>query len=125
MVDIITAESLASYLRDDTLVASPSLAQVVELTNALLTEEWATPVDPIPVKITLLALNVAARAWVYDPSTANLESLSRTSDDGSRTEKYRTAIENSSVYLTESEEALLNGRKARRSIRLTIYGTTP
>lgn len=123
MVDIITAAELASYLRDDSLAGNASLEQIVELTNDLLTEEWTTPVDPIPVKIKLLALNVAARAWVYDPSKSNLESFTRALDDASRTERYRASSTNGSIYLTEEEEAILNGRKRNRSVRLTIYGT--
>jgi hypothetical protein len=123
-MEFITAAELASWLRDPALAADESLQLVVSLTNDLLTEEWTTPVDPIPVKIKLLALNVAARGWTYDPAKANLESLSRTLDDASRTEKYRTSSDSGSVFLTESEEAILNGRQQRRSVRLTIYGTS-
>lgn len=122
MVAIITAAELASYLRDDTLVSNTSLVQIVTLTNGLVTEEWTTPVDPVPLKIKLLTLNVAARAWVNDPSKSHLESYSRSLDDASRTEKYRASSENGSVYLTETEEALLNGRSRNNSVRLTIYG---
>ena len=123
-MEIIAAAELASYLRDDDLATNTSLIQIVGLTNDLLTEEWTTPADPIPVKITLLALNVAARGWSYNPATANLESVSRSLDDASRTERYRTSSESGSIFLTEAEEALLNGRKQRRSVRLTIYGTS-
>lgn len=121
-MEIITAAELASYLRDDALAADTSLIQIVGLTNDLVTEEWTGATTPVPVKIKLLALNVAARGWTYNPATANLESLSRTLDDASRTERYRTSSENGSVFLTEAEEAILNGRKRHRSIRLTIYG---
>lgn len=121
-MEIITAAELASYLRDDALATDASLIQVVTLTNDLVTEEWASATTPVPVKIKLLALNVAARGWTYNPATANLESLSRTLDDASRTERYRTSGENGSVFLTEAEEAVLNGRARRRSVRLTIYG---
>lgn len=121
-MSVIDPFELASYLRDDTLSENESLIQIVDLTNALVSEEWTTPVDPIPVKVTLLTLNVAARAWVNDPSKSHIESYSRTLDDASKTEKYRTSAANGSVYLTESEEALLNGRRARNSMRLTIYG---
>lgn len=123
-MEIITAVELASYLRNDDLATDASLIQIVGLTNDLLTEEWTTPADPIPVKIKLLALNVAARGWTHNPATAHLESLSRTLDDAMRTERYRTSSESGSIFLTEAEEALLNGRKQRRSVRLTIYGTS-
>jgi hypothetical protein len=121
-MEIITAAELASYLRDDSLATDTSLVQIVGWTNDLVTEEWTAATTPVPVKIKLLALNVAARGWAYNPATANLESLSRTLDDASRTERYRTSSESGSIYLTEGEEATLNGRKRRRSIRLTIYG---
>lgn len=121
-MEIITAAELASYLRDDSLATDPALVQIVSWTNDLVTEEWTASASPVPVKIKLLTLNVAARGWTYNPATANLESLSRTLDDASRTERYRTSSESGSIYLTETEEATLNGRKRRRSIRLTIYG---
>lgn len=123
-MEFITATELASWLRDPSLATDASLALVVSLTNDLLTEEWTTPVNPIPVKIKLLAFNVAARGWTYDPAKGNLESLSRTIDDASRTEKYRTSSDNGSIFLTEAEEAILNGRKQNKSVRLTIYGTS-
>lgn len=121
-MDIIDVYDLASYLRDGSLASDDSLAQIVDLTNTLVSEEWATPVDPVPVKIKLLTLNVAARAWVNDPSKSHLESYSRTLDDASKTEKYRASSENGSVYLTDSEKALLDGRHRHHSVRLTIYG---
>ena len=122
MVEFITEVELASYLRDPSLATDASLVQLVEFANELLTEEWTTPVVPIPVKVKLLALNVAARAWVNNPSLSNIESYTRSLDDASRTERYRASSHDGSIFLTESEEALLNGRSRRRSIRLTIYG---
>ena len=121
-MNVITPADLTSYLRDDSLATNTSLEQIVDLTNDLIAEEWSTPVDPAPVKIRLLALNVAARAWANDPSRSNLDSITRSVDDATRTERYRTSNQNGSVYLTETEEALLNGRARRRSVRLTIYG---
>lgn len=124
-MDVISAADLASYLRDSSLASNASLQQIVTWTNALVTEEWATPVTPVPTKITLLALNVAARAWVNDPSRANVESVSRSLDDASRTERYRsTANQAGAVYLTEAEQAILAGRTYRRSVRLVTYGET-
>lgn len=117
---IILASDLASYLRDDSL--APQLEQIVALTNQLVEEEWSNPVDPVPARITLLTLSVAARAWVHDPSKAHLESLQRSIDDGSRTEKYRSAGNQGSVYLTPDEAALLHGSARVRSIRLIKPG---
>ena len=123
-MDVITAADLASYLRDDSLAANTSLQKIVTWTNALVTEEWATPVTPIPTKITLLALNVAARAWVNDPSKANIESESRALDDAQRSVKYRLGANGGTVYLNEAELAILAGRTYRRSVRLVTYGET-
>lgn len=122
-MNVITEDDLASYLRDPSLSDNASLIQIVEWVNELVTEEWSDPADPVPARIMLLALNVAARAWVNDPSRANVESVSRTIDDGSRTERYRTSItQGSIVYLTDDERAMLNGRTVRRSVRLITYG---
>lgn len=124
MVDIISAAELASYLRNDDLATNASLEQIVEFTNELVTEEWVDPIDPVPVKVKLLTLNVAARAWVYDPSRSHIESYSRSLDDASRTERYRSSSDHQGVYLTDSEIATLNGRARSNSLRLTIYGQT-
>lgn len=123
-MEIITPEELASYLRDDSLAADESLIQIVDLTNDLVTEEWAGSTSPVPVKIKILTLNVAARAWSFNPATANVESVSRSLDDASRTERYRTSSVSGSVYLTDAEEAILNGRRQYHSVRLIAYGET-
>lgn len=122
MTDIITPDDLASWLRDDSLASNASLIQIVELTNELLDEEWASPVEPIPAKIRLLALRVAARGWRNNPATANLESITRTLDDASRTERYRTSPSSEGVFLTNDELAVLHGKRPPRSVRLVAYG---
>lgn len=121
-MDVITAGDLASWLRDPSLEANESLIQVVDLTNELVAEEWSDPVDPAPARIRLLTLGVASRAWVNDPSKANLESLTRALDDASRTERYRASANDGTVYLTSDELAILHGKRAVHSVRLTIYG---
>lgn len=122
MANIIDPIDLASYLRDLSLATDPALEQIAELVNDLINENWADPVDEIPARIRLLALNVGARAWSWNPATAHLESISRTLDDASRTERYRSGGSGGSVYLTEDEWQLLQGRSAVRSVRLTNYG---
>lgn len=119
---VTTAAELASWLRDASLETDPSLVQIVGLVNDLIDEEWADPVDPVPVRIKLLALGVAARAWTRNPSTTHVESETRTLDDASRTVRYRTSTSNDSVFLTDAELAILNGEPVNRSLRLTIYG---
>lgn len=121
-MEIISADDLALRFRDSSLADNDSFTQVVDLTNELLTEEWADPVTPVPVKIRLLAFGVAERAWTHDPTTANIESITRSADDASRTERYRSSGANSNIFLTDSELALLQGRRLTRSVRLVSYG---
>jgi hypothetical protein len=121
-VDVITTAELASWLRDPALEDNPSLEQIVDLVNELVNEEWASPADPVPARIRLLALSVGARAWVNDPSKTNLESLSRQLDDAARTERYRASAVNAGVYLTGDELAILHGKRRSRSVRLVAYG---
>ena len=121
-MEIITAAELASWLRDPALESNDSLIQIVGLANDLVTEEWTNPSDPVPARITLLTLGVAARAWVNDPSKANLESLTRGLDDASRTERYRSSAADGTVYLTGDELAILQGKRQARSVRLVAYG---
>lgn len=122
-MEIISAEDLALRFRDSSLADDESFAQVVDLTNELLTEEWTDdPVSPAPIKIRLLALGVAERAWTHDPATANIESITRSADDASRTERYRSSGSNSNIFLTDAELAVLQGRRLTRSVRLVSYG---
>jgi hypothetical protein len=121
VVDIIVAEELASWLRDSSLVDDASLEQIVDLVNNLIAEAWVTPEDPVPARVTLLALSIGARAWVNSPAMSNLSSTSVTVDDGSTTEKYREPSR-VGVYLTADEVALLNGERRARSVRLVAYG---
>lgn len=122
-MEIISADDLALRFRDPGLADDESFQQVVDLTNELLTEEWTdSPVDPAPIRIKLLAFGVAERAWTHDPSRANIASITRAIDDGSRTETYRTSGSNSNIYLTDAELALLQGRRLTRSVRLVSYG---
>lgn len=120
-MDIITAAELASWLRDPSLEDDESLIQIVELTNDLITELWTDPEEPVPVRVKMLALSVAARAWVNNPATSNVESTSVRVDDGATTDRYRSPAR-SGIYLTADEAALLNGEPRTRSVRLVAYG---
>lgn len=122
-MDVITADELALRFRDEALVNDDSFKQIVELTNALVTEAWTdSPTTPAPIKIRLLAFGVAERAWTHNPSTANVESVTRSIDDASRTERYRSSGSNSNIFLTDAELALLQGRRLTRSVRLVSCG---
>jgi hypothetical protein len=120
-VDIITAADLAAWLRDTSLATDDSLEQIVELTNDLITDSWTDPDDPVPVRIKMLALSIAARAWVNSPALSNVESTSVRVDDAGTTQRFRSPAR-LGVYLTADELALLNGEQRTRSVRLTIYG---
>lgn len=120
-MEIITAEDLASWLRDESLIGNTSIEQIVDLTNSLLTEEWVDVNVPVPVRVRMLGLSVAARAWVNNPATANLESTSVSVDDGATTRRYRSPSR-LGVFLTSDEVALLNGEQRTRSVRLIVHG---
>jgi hypothetical protein len=121
-MDIIDVQDLADYLRDSSLASDAALIQIVDLVNDLVNDNWSTPADPAPARIRLLALNVGARAWAWNPASANLESITRSIDDGSRTERYRSGSSLGSVYLTDDELLLLRGKPSVQSVRLVNYG---
>lgn len=119
---IIDVQDLASYLRDDSLAEDPSLIQIVDLVNDLIEDNWTDPQIVVPARVKLLALNVSARAWAWNPASAHLESITRSIDDGSRTERYRAGSSSGSVYLTDDELLVLRGKSSVRSVRLVNYG---
>ena len=122
-MEIITYEKLASYLGDLTLVTNTRLILIADLTNGLINEKWVTPVNPAPVSIELLAYAVASRAWRNDASKTALQSITRSIDDASRTERYAVSASEVGVFLTDSELGQLRpSRKRARSIRLKVPG---
>lgn len=126
MADVITVADLAAYLDLDELVGVRA-ELIMELTNGLIAEKWYNPVDPVPTSVRLLALDVAARAWRNKPGQAPLESVTRSFDDSSKTERYVVQRSDSSgayVYLTDAELAILNGPPKSQvgSIRLSVPG---
>lgn len=128
MTDVIDTGRLGAYLDDETVFSSERAATIVYLVNSLIAEEWKAPVHPVPVKIELLALSVAARAWAFKPGRGPLESLTRSFDDSSRTERYAVPTGNGDgheVFLTDAELALLHGVARRRvgSISLAVPRT--
>ena len=133
MVDVISASDLATHLGNADLETDPRLVQIVTLTNGLITEKWRNPADPVPVSVQLLGLAVGARAWRATPATGQLESITRSVDDASRTERYvveRGNLDGHHVYITEAELAALNGgdprlRQRTGSIRLKVPGYQP
>jgi hypothetical protein len=45
MTDFLTGADLASYLEEP---LDGAIANIVSRTNALVTQEWANPTDPVP-----------------------------------------------------------------------------
>lgn len=127
MADVITLGDLAAYL-DPAAVSGARAELIVDLTNGLIAERWTTPSDPAPTSVRVLALNVAARAWRNKPGHGPLESITRSIDDASRTERYAIPVGDGSgadVFLTDAELATLNGLPAKArvgSIRLGVPG---
>lgn len=103
MVDIITDVELASYLSVD---VTPAMTLVAGKTNELVTEAWENPVDPVPVRVWSVAMNVAARA-VSNPK--GLTSWTRSWDDVTRTERVEGSDRRVGLFLTAEDLAELNG----------------
>lgn len=101
-MDIILDSDLASYLGQE---VTPSLTMITDLVNDLFDESWTNPVDPIPARVTALALAVAARAAA---NPKGLTSWTRSWDDISRTERAE-AGQRVGIYLTDDELDQLNG----------------
>lgn len=129
---VITDAELAAWLSLDTLDAKGT--QVLGLTNGLIEEEWISPVNPVPTSVKLMALEVAARGYHYEPGKGAVESITRSFDDSSRTVRYRATEAEAAgtrgrgIYLTSDDLAVLNGSAHRTkrvgSIRTVVPGFT-
>lgn len=127
-MDIITVDDLASYLGllVGELDASPRAASVVARTNRLVASKWAAPSTPTPPEVEDLALTVAARAWRVDPAKPPIDSITRSAEDASRTERYVSTPrqDGRDVYLTVEERLLLAPRHRRpHTIRIHVPGS--
>lgn len=110
-IEVITTEQLSAYPGVGTLDASDAaVVFLIATTNALVTEKWRNPVDPIPTSITLLALEVAARA-LRNPK--GLSSWTKSADDASKTERLPDRAARAGIYLTGAETRKLRGVNAR------------
>lgn len=122
-MEILTDDVLASWLE---VSVTPRLQQLVALTNDLVTEAWANPVDPVPTKVLGIALGVGGRAY-WNPK--GLSSWSRSVDDASRTERLPDDTARAGVFLTDAERRALAGGSASRrqrmgTIKLHVPGWT-
>lgn len=97
-IPIVNANTLASSLGAPH--TPQSVAQVVAWTNALVTDEWLYPEDPVPPRIEMLAYGVASRA-LRNPE--GLESVTLSHDETSRTKRYPPEMRRAGVYLTDEE----------------------
>lgn len=128
-MNIITVDTLASLLgvSPTELAQNNRAKQIIEHTNGLITEKWVRPVDPAPTSVKLLALAVAERAWTHTPGQRRPQSVTKTSDNTSKTERYDNSetAAGHGVYLTEDElKTLRGGRRRRRTIRTATPGVT-
>lgn len=120
MTQFLSGADLATYLGES---ESGTLDNIADRTNSLITEAWATPVDPSPAWVVNIAYDVALRAGA---NPKGLTSQTRSWDDVTRTERWEAAAR-VGVYLTDEEYALLQGQVATEggkagSIRLSIPG---
>lgn len=125
-LEIISTTDLTTYLA---LTGTPAptdalLNQIVQLSNGVVYDAWpdASPtVNPIPLGVTAIALEVAARPC---RNPKGLESWTVAVDDGSRTERLAAAgASRAGIYLTPEELAELRGETKPRRRRRSGYGT--
>lgn len=120
--EFITAETLASY-PGVTIPSVESGALIVTLTNGEIVDLIGVP-DPIPSRVTAIALEVAARA-LRNPE--GVESMTRGLDDWKKTVRYANADKlRAGVYLSEEEKAELLAKVGDNpqvgSIRMHVPG---
>lgn len=129
MSDYVTGSDLASFLERD---QSSALDNIAERTNALIDEEWASPVSPVPQWVVNIAWDVALRAG---RNPEGVTSKTDSWDDVTQTKRFESGQQDG-VYLTESEQLRLNSATstgdslpapvAPKSIRMSIPGwSTP
>lgn len=113
----VTPNDLAVALGSD---ETPALIALAARTNELVEEKWASPVDPIPPSVKIIAFNAAMRV-ASNPK--GLTSWTRSWDDITRTERIEGA-RRLGLYLSDDELAELNGTSPRtrvaKSIRLSV-----
>lgn len=125
MTQYLTGADLASYLGR---TEDGAIDNVVTRTNALVDEEWANPVFPVPQWVTNIAWDVAIRAG---RNTEGVTSTTKSWDDITVTKRFE-AGEPDGVYLTDDERLRLNSATstgdtlpptvAPKSIRMSIPG---
>jgi hypothetical protein len=125
---------MTAYLADTDLATyfdrevNGAITNIVARTNALVDEEWANPVFPVPQWVTNIAWDVAIRAG---RNTEGVTSSTESWDDITVTKRWE-AGEADGVYLTDEERARLNSATstgdtlppavAPKSIRMSIPG---
>lgn len=117
-LDVINTASAASYAG---VSVGDFPAIWVDLANGLVTEAWKapTPEPPYPSWVQGIALEAVARA-IRNPK--GLASVTRSIDDGSRTERLPDETSRAGIYLLPEEQAKLAGT-TRRTQRLGTIRT--
>lgn len=127
MTEFLTGTDLASFLGVDETNAIDS---IVDRTNALVLEEWASPVFPIPQWVTNIAWDVAVRAG---SNPGGKTSTTRAWDDITVTDRWEAGAP-TGVALTPEEALRLNSATtsgdtlptpvAPKSIQMVVPGWT-
>lgn len=124
-IEIINTVEVTTYLGPLVAVDSDQLKFLVELTNGVVTDAWASPPDSVwtdpttcPAWVRVLALEVAGRP-ARNPK--GLASWTKSADDASKTERLPERAAAAGVFLTSEEAARLGGVKRRRRRMGTIY----
>jgi hypothetical protein len=126
MTTFLTGEDLASYFD---VPLDGALDNIVRRVNALVTEHWVNPTDPVPEWVKNIAWAVAVRAGA---NPKGVTSQTRNWDDITKTERWESGMV--PLALTDEEKELLSGSAGAvgdatskvRSIRMTIPGwSTP
>lgn len=104
MADVIKPAQLATYLG---VALDEKIAYLTELANGLVNDEWKTPTTPAPTWVVTIALEAAGRP-ARNPK--GLASVTRSVDDGSRTERLSDVAAQSGVFLTDDELRRLQQR---------------
>lgn len=99
-------------------------ASVAQRASALVYQKWANPVTPVPAWVKEIAIDVALRVLI---NPKGLESVTKSADDVSITERHSVSGGRLGMHLTDREAALLSGaaRSARfGSMRIGVPGYT-
>lgn len=108
---IITPKDLASYL-PGTNEAAPATVFYANLANDVVSEVTG-PLDPVPVRVKAIALEVAARGL---RGSDGFTSVTTSTDDTTKTWRRDTAGAAAGVFLTDAEQNELRAIVSNRPL---------